>query len=224
MSSQKRMALLGTAVEKLVALPEDRFGTVDDFLTRIADNEGWDSAKKYLRGETPWPETHKTASKLLVLVKEVGQPAIAAFSPKDKFRVTPEKDRESADVIIGKVDSDLQVILNSRGIEPARDVETLRINRLAVVSRFVPILGELGNKTAITFGRVWQMIEKQGHGEAGDLLVNGYLNFFPIEGTDQVLRCDWCPVIRCWSFGVYPVSASLEWGGADLQFVSLADS
>lgn len=215
--------MLGIIVRKLVTLQAQVLGIVCDLLEKLSDPEWVEATKRFLRKENPWPEIQETVSRLLVLVKEVEQSAIAEFSPKDKFRVTPEKDRKTADVIVGYVDPDLQVLLNSRGLEPARDAEILRISRMVKAFKFAPVIEELGDKAATTFGRVWQMIEKQPHGEEGDLLVNGNANFFLIEGTDKVLYCLWNPVDRYWHFRVYPFSSSREWR-ADLRWVSLADS
>jgi hypothetical protein len=217
--------MLRQILEKLLAVPTNMLGTVYDLLKKMVDEpEEWAEAiKRFLRKENPWPEVVKTVSKLLALVKEVELTAIGAFTPADKFKVTPEKIKKTADVIVGYVDPDLQAIFDGRGIEPARDAEMLRISLMAKASKFAPIVRELGDKAATTFGRVWQMIEKQGHGEEGDLLVNGYANFFLIEGTDQVLRCYWDSGLRFWGFSVFPVSISDEWS-AGRQWVSLADS
>ncbi|MCX6808660.1 MAG: hypothetical protein NTW50_03255 [Candidatus Berkelbacteria bacterium] len=217
--------MLRKILEKLLAVPAGMLGMVYDLLKKMVDEpEEWAEAiKRFLRKENPWPEVVKTVSKLLVFVKEVELSAIGAFTPADKFKVTPEKVKKTADVIVGYVDPDLQAIFDGRGIEPARDAEMLRISRMAKASKFAPIIRELGDKAATTFGRVWQMIEKQGHGEEGDLLVNGYANLFFIEGTDWVLRCGWDSDDRCWDFYVCPVSFSLGWHAVH-QWVSLADS
>lgn len=215
--------MLGIVVRKLVTLPLDVLGIVCDLLEKLADPEWVSATKRFLRKENPWPELQKAASRLLVLVKEIEQPAIAAFSPLEKFRVTSEKDRKTTSVVIGCIDPNLHTLMESRGIEPGRDAETFRINFLAATSSFASIFVELGEKAKTTFGRVWQMIEKQGHGQEGDLLVNGYANFFPIEGTDQVLSCIWHPDFRYWYFYGYPISYSREWS-AGRRWVSLADS
>lgn len=215
--------MLGIIVRQLVTLPTNVLGIVSDLLSKMADPEWVEATKRFLRKQHPWPEIQKTVSKLLVRVKEFKQPAIAAFTPAEKFKVNLEEDRKSVDVVIDYVGPDLKALMTLRGVEPARDAETLRIDCMAVASKFAPIMEELGDKAATTFGRVWQMLEKQGNGQEGDLLVNGYANFFLIEDTDQVLSCDWSTSYLCWRFGIFPVSSSSEWD-ADHQLVSLADS
>ncbi len=215
--------MLGISVRKLVTLPIEVIGLVCDLLEKLTDPEWVAATKRFLRKEKEiWPEIKKVMAKLLTLVKEVEQPAIAPFSPRDNFKVTPQKDRKTAKVVIGYVDPDLVALFDSIGMEPARDAEIVRTHRLDTSSKFSPILTELGDKAKM-LGRAFQMMEKQGHGEEGDLLVNGWGNFFFIEGTDWVFRCSWRSVSVGWFVFASPVSFSCSWA-AGLRFVSLADS
>ena len=216
--------MLGTAVRKLVTLPIEVIGLVCDLLEKLTDPEWVAATKRFLRKEKEiWPEIKKVVSKLLTLVKEIEQPAIAPFSPSDNFKVTPRKDRKNAKVVIGYVDPDLVALFDSIGVEPARGAETVQTHRLDTSSKFVPILAELSDKAKTTLGRAFQMMEKQGHGEEGNLLVNGWGNFFFIEGTDWVFGCYWSSVSGGWLVSAFPVSFSNSWS-AGSRFVSLADS
>ena len=79
--------MLGTAVRKLVTLPNTTLGIVCDLLEKLADQEWVEATKKFLRKENPWPVlelrdwkvwktiqlgTHKDASTLLGAMKNEG--------------------------------------------------------------------------------------------------------------------------------------------------------
>ena len=194
-------------------------GLLQDFLKKVFGEKGkeWlDAFKRFLRKENPWPKTigSKPATqtpRLLKFVKSIELPAIGEFSPKDYFKVIPQEDRGTADVIIGYIHPNLQSLLYSAGIEPAKNAETLRIRCLLVPSVDGPILANLGKKAKTTFGRMWQMMEKQGRGQEGDLLVNGCANIFYIEGTAWAVFCYWLASGGDWDVGADPVTYPGRW-------------
>ena len=49
------------------------------------------------------------------------------------------------------------------------------------------ILDELSGRAEASLAHLWQLLYKQGNGESGPLLVNGYANIFYLRGTDGAL-------------------------------------
>ncbi|MEI8143557.1 MAG: hypothetical protein WCG48_03025 [Candidatus Berkelbacteria bacterium] len=166
----------------------------------------------------------KSTSKLFVFVKDVELDEIPEFIPKDKFKVTKPEDREKARVVVGYVDNEIWAILGGDGcVNSAEEKVTIRINRIVSSSYFSRVWGKFDGNFLATFGRAWQMVELQGRGEDGDLLVNSRSNLFPIKGTNQVLSCLWDLRCRHWIFAVYRIDRS-AWTVFGDQWITIADS
>ena len=91
----------------------------------------------------------------------------------------------------------------------------LRIHELRVGSKDLAIISELGGEEIVesSLAHMWEMMKKQGSGEEGDLLVNGYANIFYIKGTDGNLwavSCDWLAGYG-WRVGARPFSFPDAW-------------
>lgn len=74
----------------------------------------------------------------------------------------------------------------------------LRYQKLVTSSSDTPVISELGGKkkAETTLTEMFFLMEKQGHGQDGDLLINGLANIFYIRDVNSVLRCVclyyWC--------------------------------
>ena len=66
----------------------------------------------------------------------------------------------------------------------------LLYQKLVTSSKNTPIISELGGekKAETTLTEMFFLMEKQGRGQDGDLLTNGYANIFYIRDVDGVLR------------------------------------
>lgn len=99
--------------------------------------------------------------------------------------------------------------------------QTLRYSKLRESSVDGPIIAELGGaeKSETTLSEMFSLMEKQGKGEDGVLLNNGYANIFCIKDSAGVLRT----VSVCWSGGGWRVNASSvedprRWSDGDQVF------
>jgi hypothetical protein len=208
--------MLGVAVKKLVTLPDNVLGIVCDLLEKLSDPEWVEALKKFLRKENPWAEVKKVASNLLAFVKEVTLPAVRAFKPADHLVVTPDKQRKNAKVVVGYISDNAKEVMRGLVEPEAADEVKLRIHQLREASVDGPIIAELGGEEVVTtsFARMWQMTEKQGHGEEGDLLVNGYANIFYIrdaKGVLWVVYCFWRASRGYWRFRAHSVAPPDAW-------------
>lgn len=159
---------------------------------------------------------------LLELIKRVQLPAVEAFSAKRCFvtRNTPDG------VKLGWVgDNFTRVFLNGAGHNeidvPASE---RRIHRLRKWSKDEPIVKELGGEQVAEthLAHMWEMMKRQGQGQQGDLLVNGYANIFYIRASDGTLwtvYCYWNAYYGRWRVGAAPITLPLEWSGG-FQVVS----
>jgi len=211
MPKNNDLALLGDALQEIP-------GPLKDFLRKRKKDPKWDKAfELMLRGGNPGAEKtdiKSMVSGLFEVVKKVKLTELDEFRPADKFvAMSDEKDRAKALVSIGYVDPDLQPLMNKIGVESARGPQILTIRRTLKVATFGQMLPELPKRAKkVSMGQVWQMIEKQGQGQEGDLLVNGWANFFLLEEDPSVvLICDWDPGYRDWRFGLDPASYSGRW-------------
>lgn len=210
--------MLGIAVRKLVTLPGETLGVVCDLLGKMADWEWVEATKRFLRKEDPWAEAQKAATALLKFVKTVKLPAVAASKPEDYLKVTPPRKRKSAKVVIGYVSDNVKALIKGRS-EPEEAEATIRIHELCQASVDGPIMAGLGENAKTGFNRMFQMMEKQGRGQKGDLLVDGRASIFYIEGTDWAVRCFWHSGDESWFVGADPVTGPNAWG-AGRQVIS----
>lgn len=216
--------MLGKAVKELVALPEPMLGTAYDLLLKLGDPE-WDAAaKRFLRKENPWPDQVLAATAaLLEPVTTVTIPALSAFNVAAHFAVTPEDKRKNAEVLIGHMGGNvLRLVQNRTEPEPEIAETTLRVQKLRQGSDDGPILAELGEKATTTWGQIYEIMRRQGRGQKGVLLTNGWWIVFYItdtDGTVRAVRCSWGTDGRGWYVNANPVAHPYAWD-AGRQVVS----
>lgn len=105
--------------------------------------------------------------------------------------------------------------LNGDGkTEDSISEQTLRYHKLRQSSVDGPIIAELGGaeKSETTLSEMFSLAEKQGKGEDGVLLNNGYANIFYIKDSGGVLRAvgvDWDG--DGWSVGACSVEDPFRW-------------
>lgn len=159
--------------------------------------------------------TKVSASDLLEHVATDTIQPIQAFSPKDYF-----VEGEVKGVKIGWVWDGLKGILLAAGEEPAiTEPTTVQVHRLRVGSVDGPILAELGEAARTRWGLVWKKLEKQGHGEPGDLLVDGRANiFYPDSAPVWAVHCYWNAAYG-WNFYANRVANADPWDDG-YQFLS----
>lgn len=204
--------MLGVVVRKLVTLQAEVLGVVCDLLEKLADPEWVSATKRFLRKEDPWTKVEEVKQILLKAITNVALPAIEMFKAKDHFKVG-----EVRGVNIGWLGENFkQVFLNGKGkIEVEVPETTLRIHQLIKRSVDEQIIAELGGEkmAETTLAQVWQMFTKQGHGEAGDLRVDGYIaNIFYVRdatGALWAVGCRWFSY--GWEVGAGPVTNSDGW-------------
>lgn len=212
--------MLGVAVRKLVTLPGETLGIVCDLLEKLADPEWVEALKRFLRKkEEPWLQVAKET--ILQLVTTVSLPAIKAFSAKGHFQVG-----ENEGVKIGWIGENFKgAFLSGVGkTEENVPAGTLRVHQLRKSSVDSPIIAELGGEEVAetTLAQMWKLMEAQGHGQKGHILVNGFANIFYIrdaKGVFWAVYCCWRADYAVWYVGSYPVRDPFEWCGG-YQIVS----
>lgn len=135
----------------------------------------------------------------------VSVPGNEAFTAKDKFKVGTQDG-----VKIGWLgDNFKKHFLSGAGrIEIDVPAQDLRVHQLRKASTDPPIIAELGAEELIetNLATMWELMKKQGSGQAGDLLVNGYANVFYIRDDNGVV----------WAVSCFWISDTQDWGvGAD---------
>jgi len=198
--------MLGEALRQIA-------GPLKDLLDKLSGAEGseWvEALKKFLRKENPWPQVQKAAPDLLQLITTVTIPAIKTFSPEGRFQVG-----ERDGVKIGWVGDNAKRLMRGM-VEEAVEQTTLRIHTLKEPSSDGPIIAELGGEEVITttWGQMYEMMRRQGHGQEGNLLTNGYANIFYIKCSDGIwaVCCRWRSRYADWRVGANPVTFPLRWG------------
>jgi hypothetical protein len=156
----------------------------------------------------PLPES------LLELIGILTVPATTEkFVAKKKLVINTNND---AEVRIWDLGSNLKAWFLPKIEEPAAET-TLRYYRLRKYSRDLPIIAELGGeqKAVTTLARMYSLLKKQGQGQFGELLTNGYANIFYIHDKDGVLRAvdaSWSQG-RGWRLGAFLVGGARGWRG-----------
>ncbi len=184
------------------------WGTMEAIVNKLG---GMDGVQRFLSGEL--------VMKVLGILKfvcSVSVPAVKKFVASEAFG-----DNNSAGIkfyiwdnfktnFLGKVEEDV----------PATE---LNIHELTKNSLDAPIRAELGTEYEETkLAHLYEMLKKQAHGEAGDLLVNGYANIFYIRDTNNNLwavYAHWGAGFREWRVRAYSVTSPGGWG-AGFQVIS----
>lgn len=208
--------MLGSLVRVLVTVPENRLGLVKDIAHKLAGDDGkeWEQhGKLFLRKEPCWSNGQvaqvtqpKTKPLILELVSTVVVSATTSkFVAKDKF--VRDTGRKAKVKISYLGDNFTEWFLSGDGkTEDPITEQTLRYHKLRQSSMDGPIIAELGGaeKSETTLSEMFSLMEKQGKGEDGVLLNNGYVNIFYIKDSAGVLRT----VYVCWNDDGWDVGAS----------------
>ena len=158
------------------------------------------------------------AKKLLRFVTTVSVGALENFVAADNYKVDTSR---KAKVRIAWLGENFKKHLLGLS-EGACEAADLRVHELLEQSVDAPIITELANRCEITLGKHFVLLSKQGRGESGVLLTNGYANIAYIRDANGVLwavNADWYAGYDGWGVEAYSVEDPYEWfdGG---QFVS----
>ena len=159
---------------------------------------------------------------LLRFIKTVELPAIGQFKPEDYIKVTPRRERMTAKVVIGYVSNDAKSAMKGR-VEPKEAKVRIRNHELCQASADGSILVELGENANLSFNRVFQMMQKQGRGQEGDLSVSdGCANIFFIRDVNKGVLwaafCYWGSSCGDWGVDADPVTSPGAWGASSQVF------
>ena len=130
---------------------------------------------------------------LLVLVATVSVVATTVpFDAAEKFVVNTKADTK---VKISGLWSNFETHFLGK-VEPAFGGSELNVQKLLEKSLDKPIIDELGGeaKAETSLTEMFALMEKQGHGQEGTLLTNGWSNIFYIRDVNDVLwavSCHW---------------------------------
>ena len=94
----------------------------------------------------------------------------------------------------------------------------LKVYRLRKSSRDPAIVAELGGEEIVetTLHHMWELLTRQGQGEDGTLLTNGYANIFYVRDKSGILwavYCRWDSVDRGWHVEADSVGDPFRWYG-----------
>ena len=161
-----------------------------------------------------------TNSDLLEPVTTISVPAVEAFSTREMLTVGTHEG-----VKIGWNGKNFKknfVNLKDTGKnEISVPAQKLRVHRLRQNSVDGPIIAELGGEEKVEnyLATMFAMMKKQGTGQTGDLLVNGWANIFYIKDDDDTLwavRCIW--LVSGWYVGARSLSGPNGWSAGDQVF------
>ena len=120
--------------------------------------------------------------KLLQFVTTTSVAAIESFTAADNFKVDTKK---AATRIYYLGDSFKKHF--GRKEEGASEAAEIKIHKLLEGSLDAPIITELGPTCEITLGQFFALLSKQGKGESGPLLTNGWANIAYIRDDEDIL-------------------------------------
>jgi hypothetical protein len=182
------------------ALREFTTGPLNQLIVNLGGQEGYqweEELKKFLRKEPCWSNGQvaqvtqpKTKPSILELVSTVVVSAtISKFVAKEKF--VRDTGRKAKVKIRYLGDNFTSWFLNGDGkTEDPISEQVLCYHKLRQPSVDGPIIAELGGaeKSETTLSEMFFLMEKQGNGEDGVLLNNGYSNIFYIKDISGVIR------------------------------------
>jgi hypothetical protein len=157
-------------------------------------------------------------SALLEPITMISCPAVESFVAKKKFAAGIQDG-----VVIGWLGDNIKKYF--LGISETNvPAQQLRVHRLRKGSKDPAIIAELGDERLIetNLATMWGLMKKQGQGQAGTLLVNGYANVFYVRGLDGIIwavDCYWDSGDRYWDVFANPIADPDDWN-ADSQFFS----
>ena len=158
------------------------------------------------------------AKKLLKFLKTVSVGALESFVAVDHYKVDTSKKTKVRIAWLGE-NFKKHLLGLSEGPCEAAD---LRVHELIEQSVDAPIIAEFGDRCEITLGQHFALLSKQGRGESGVLLTNGYANVAYIRDTNGILWAvfaGWRAGRGGWRVEAYSVGRPHGWRGG-VQFVS----
>ena len=155
----------------------------------------------------------KVTVKLLKHLRDVSLSPVVRFSAVEKFA------KDNPKVKFWDFDKNFTDNFGHR-VEPNVPAATITVNRLERRAKDPEIKAELAGETkrifAISLAHFYAMIEAQGQGEAGPLLVNGYANIAYIDGMDNWAVSAYWYAGYGWSVNAYPVDGPSPWYDEDV--------
>ena len=162
--------------------------TVGQMEAAINKMGGWENFQAFLRDEYTLTKVAKAVAAALLTM--IGTVSIAAtpteFVTSEKFVVNT---KASAKVKISYVGDNFKTWFSDKVEAPFAGSE-LCYQKLAKNSRDLPIIEELGGeeKAETTLTEMFALMERQGHGQEGALLNNGWANIFYVRDVNALLR------------------------------------
>lgn len=198
-------------------------GLMRDFMKKLLGENGqeWVAAfKLFLRKQNPWPEQAQAiARKLSALLDSlktvIDFPGVDDFKVAEYLKITPEGEKATAELVIGYLGDNLRNNFLGK-VEKDIAPTKLRAYRLKKDSVDGPIIDDLGGKEAAetTVAEMVDLMKRQGRGQKGILLTNGYANIFyikDINGQMWAVRCRWDSDGRYWLVAAYSVTDPFKW-------------
>lgn len=179
-------------------------GTIEAVFNKLGGIEG---AQAFLRDEKTL--TVPEHPKLLQFVTTVSVAALESFNATDHFKV----DTKKAAVRIAWIGDNFKQHFGHK-VEGASKVAELKMSKLTRASLDAPIITELGDACEITLGQFFALLSKQGKGESGPLLTNGWANIAYIRDDDGILwavRARWRAGGGGWDVGANSVEYPDGW-------------
>lgn len=188
---------------------ELNLGQIEAIVNKLG---GMDGVHRFLAGSI-----EIVVKKILTLVATVKDVAVESFVALDKFREGKTTDGVRVawfgdnfkKNFLGKTE---------KSVAPT----TLRIQKLEKNSPDAPILTDLGDTADTFLANLWELLKKQGSGQKGILLVNGYANIFYIRDVHNELwavHASWDAGNDGWYVGADSVTSPGGWD-AGCQVVS----
>ena len=136
---------------------------------------------------------------------------VGPFVARDHFKVDTS---QKAKAKISWLSDNFKSWFLDKVEEQAGGDSILRTHKLTTASVDAPIIAELGGevKAETTLVEAFALMEKQGKGEAGVLLTNGYANIFYVRDDAGILRAVYVYwVDGGWGVHANSVTDSCEW-------------
>lgn len=187
---------------------ELNLGQIEAIVNKLGGMEG---VQRFLAGSI-----EVVVKKILTLVTTVRIAAGGRFVVAEKFRIG-----ETDGVKIAWLGDNFKTNFLDKIEENVKAAE-LKIHRLEQDLLDAPIIAELGDVAETTLADFWELLKKQGLGQKGGLLTNGYANIAYIRDTNDELwavRADWGAGSGGWSVEACSVTDPIRWS-AGLQVVS----
>lgn len=179
---------------------ELNLGQIEAIVNKLGGMEG---VQRFLAGSI-----EVVVKKILTLVTTVRIAAGGRFVVAEKFRIG-----ETDGVKIAWLGDNVKTNFLDKIEENVKAAE-LKIHRLEQDSLDAPIIAELGDVAETTLADFWELLKKQGLGQKGGLLTNGYANIAYIRDTNDGLwavRARWRADDGGWSVEARSVADPDGW-------------